>query len=103
MQPTLGLNIISVCGRICCHLVAGRVLDQAVGLSGKESATTALHDTILLGGFLLAKGHRRLIASTIALFHTLKHGVDRRRVRRRRLAFGLWRGSRSAQWAAWSR
>src|SRR5437016_10577810 len=30
---------------ICCHLVAGRVRDQEVGLSGKQSATTALHDT----------------------------------------------------------
>src|ERR1700730_17274204 len=30
---------------VCCHLVAGRVRDQEVGLSGKQSATIALHDT----------------------------------------------------------
>jgi len=58
---------------ICCHLVAGRVRDQEVGLSGKQSATTALHDTDTGWRFCWRKAIGSPIRLTIVSFHTLTH------------------------------
>jgi protein-S-isoprenylcysteine O-methyltransferase Ste14 len=43
---------------ICCHLVAGRVRDQADCLSGKQTATITLYDTDTARRILTGERHR---------------------------------------------